>query len=891
MRSGGVAWLVGVVSALAVAVSLTAQQNPPAEAEAAFASILAAAREAFASRDLDRSAAEYQKLLVAARAANSRLWEGRATLGFGRVANEAARYADGRRYALEALAIFESLNAKGDIGAANMTLGVTAETLNDNTLAKMHYERAATAYQEAGNERARLTARFRWLGLVAEDGGGLETFGELQAEAHAAGYTALEADILHSWGDQLYARADYKLALEKLEVAAALFQKTDSLEDLGTTYNSLGRLYRAHGQPAAALEFQLKALAIHQTINEPRQLIQSLNAVAVAFQMLGNDDQARTYFEQALAAAQRTGVGSYVNFVTANLGALLVETDKDVERGRDLLERVVAADDSSGVSTHLTQLASAYLKLGRHRESLAAAGRALELCRAPLECVDARAADARAQLALGHEAAALADETAILAAVEKVHATLAPSDLLKQGFQRFWEEAYSVAIDLHFRRGEFREALEASELGRSRAFLDLLASRELKRPQPDRPEPSLKTNALRSDASASAPTVDDLTAIAVRLRSTLLAYWVGLNKVYVWVLTPDGQVRGASVPMSRAKLDELIKSIAPFTQPRAPSPTGMIATRGEQHIAVSERSHRPWRALYDLLIAPVERELPRANGSRLTIVPYGPLLGVPFAALRDARGRYLIERYTIHSVPAGAVLQYTAGKVRDDSRAGAVLLVGDPARLPRIPGEPPLPRLAGARDEVQAIAHLLPASRTTMLTGSAATELRVVSALSGKTVVHLATHGIIRDGNPLSSFLALGAAGDRSADGQLTIDQIYGLDLDAGLVVLSACRSGGGVITGDGIAGLARAFFYAGTTSVIVSVWDVADQPTNRLLPAFYRHWLNGADKASALRAAQLSLIRSLRAGQIKVRLSAGTFVLPEDPAFWATFVLLGEPD
>ncbi len=78
---------------------------------------------------------------------------------------------------------------------------------------------------------------------------------------------------------------------------------------------------------------------------------------------------------------------------------------------------------------------------------------------------------------------------------------------------------------------------------------------------------------------------------------------------------------------------------------------------------------------------------------------------------------------------------------------------------------------------------------------------------------------------------------------------------------------------------------------MIVSLWDVADQPTNRLLPAFYRHWLKGADKASALRAAQLSLIRGLRAGQVKVTLPAGTFVLPEDPAFWAAFVLLGEPD
>ena len=115
--------------------------------------------------------------------------------------------------------------------------------------------------------------------------------------------------------------------------------------------------------------------------------------------------------------------------------------------------------------------------------------------------------------------------------------------------------------------------------------------------------------------------------------------------------------------------------------------------------------------------------------------------------------------------------------------------------------------------------------------------------------------------------------------------------LDANLVVLSACRSGEGVPNGDGIAALARAFFYAGTSSLIVSLWDIADEPTNRLLPAFYREWLKGTDKARALRAAQLELIAELRAGHGKVATPVGDIVVPEDPAFWAGFVLLGEPD
>src|SRR5262249_5743729 len=204
---------------------------------------------------------------------------------------------------------------------------------------------------------------------------------------------------------------------------------------------------------------------------------------------------------------------------------------------------------------------------------------------------------------------------------------------------------------------------------------------------------------------------------------------------------------------------------------RPAGPRGaLIATRGDMQIAVSPGNRRTWRALYDVLIAPIERDLPRAPGARLTIVPYGPLLQVPFAALRDARGRYLVGRYTIHSVPAAVVLQFTADKVRPAARAGSVLLVGDPAAPPRIPGEPALPRLLGASQEVRAIANLVPAGRATVLAGRAATEPRVRAALAGKTVIHFATHGIVRDANPLASFLALGTTGGGEADGQLTAD-------------------------------------------------------------------------------------------------------------------------
>jgi CHAT domain-containing protein len=313
-------------------------------------------------------------------------------------------------------------------------------------------------------------------------------------------------------------------------------------------------------------------------------------------------------------------------------------------------------------------------------------------------------------------------------------------------------------------------------------------------------------------------------------------------------------------------------------------------TRGGQTIPVVAPTPRAWSELYDILIRPIAKYLP-ATGARLTIVPHGPLLSVPFVALRDTSGRYLIERYAIHSVPASAILRYTEQSRRPGARKGSVLLVADPSDPPKIPGEPPLPALPGADTEVHAIAALWPASKVTLLAHASATEPRVIAATPHVSVLHFATHAVVNDGDPLASFLALGRSADGAATGQLTADKIYGLHLDADLVVLSACRSGEGLARGDGIATLARAFFYAGAPSLIVSLWDVADEPTDRLLPAFYRAWLGGTDKARALRAAQLKLLADLRAGRVTLATPAGPVTLPENPAFWAGFILVGEPD
>jgi CHAT domain-containing protein len=694
----------------------------------------------------------------------------------------------------------------------------------------------------------------------------------------------------------MFAKGEYEQASEKLELAVASASKANDRDQLARIYTSLGRLYRVHAQPQAAIKYQLKALELSETSRSPRVRVQSLNAVGTAYQAAGDLAKARQYYERALAMADETGSAAIIDFLRAQLGGLLVLT-RDAEPARVLLEGVLARGLEQHPATRYSQLSEAYFILRRFDDALGAAKRVLELCSKedPLDCVYGHLRVADAELALGRESDALAEGEIALKTIEELHGKLIATDFLKQEFHHFWEPVYSLAIKLHVRRGEFREALETAELARARGFVDLLASHEIASQKQTVPELAALTarsspTTIRSSTVAEAPSADRLIDIAARLRSTILEYWVGPDATYIWTVAPDGAIHGTRVSVTRTHLEQLVRSTSPLSHDDdSRRMSASIRSRGDNSISLATRTNPAWGELYELLIKPIARGLPHRAGARLTVVAHGPLLHLPFGALRDENDRYLIERYTIHSVPAAAVLDFTTARRHANARKGPMLLVADPAAPSTVAGEPPLPRLPGSAEEARAIARLVPSSNATLLADADATEPRVRDLLASRSVVHFATHAIVRDADPMASFLALGRS--RAGDGRLTAEKIYGMKLDADLVVLSACRSGDGLVTGDGVAALARAFFYAGAPSVVVSVWDVADAPTSRLLPAFYRAWLGGADKASALRAAQLELIRELRAGRVRTSSPIGDITIPEDPAFWAGFELLGEPD
>lgn len=890
-----------------VALGMSADQDPAA----ALQEQLRAAFKHYYRGDLDAAQQQVRRVLISAKEQNQGLIEGECHRVLGQIFNGKAQYPAARVELETALAQFQKLSHRLGIGMTYDELGFSAWGMGDRQQAAAYYRQALGEYGALGKIREQASALFN-LAFVTPERAEAEKLEDQALDlAVEAGDRNLQAKIWQSRGDRAFGQGDFSSAAERLEKAAALLEDGGRKPTLALVLTSLGRLQRAHGHPDRALEFYQRALKIQEEFGDALGMIQSVNMIGAAYQSMGKREQALDYFQRAVAMSRKTGSPGLVSNHLMNVANAYLEMG-EFARAASLLEEQIGAEFNWKPLAY-TNLSSAYTALGRHQSALDMADKAVQLTTDREKLILALRTRAQARQNLKQSDQALADIREALRLVEQIRARLVPSDLMKRGFSEQHQELYASAIELLHQSGRQAEALEAAEQARGRAFLDLLATRQetgfsLQPAREDRAESpaeafpfTLRGGSakvaplafpdveLRSAASTPATSSARIAATAARLGSTLLEYWVDKERTFLWVVQPDGEIHGERIEAGADRLRRLIGGTwaGLFAKSKRgeqePDDEIELPVRGEDMPAFDPNQKQAWRELYRLLVQPVRQYLPMTPGARLTIVPHGPLFHLSFAALLDEKGRYLVESYSLHYAPAAALLEFTANRPRYSPRqAGRVLIVADPA------GAAPLP---GSRREAAAIARLWPAGATTVLMGARAREAEVRPLLEDKTVIHFATHGIVRAERPFDSFLALGGGSkEASGDGRLTAREIYDLNLTANLVTLSACRSGLGKISGDGVTGLTRGFFSAGVPSVIATLWDIADEPTVLLVSEFYRSWRKLDDKSRALRAAQLRLLRALRAGEVKATTPSGTRVLAEHPIFWAGFVLQGEP-
>lgn len=288
-----------------------------------------------------------------------------------------------------------------------------------------------------------------------------------------------------------------------------------------------------------------------------------------------------------------------------------------------------------------------------------------------------------------------------------------------------------------------------------------------------------------------------------------------------------------------------------------------------------------------MFLKPAEGQL--RGKTNVVIAPDSNLWDLPFQALVNRRGRFLIEDASITYAPSLTVLrEMTRRRMRQTHGPATLLAFGNPMsgrptvtraglRL-RDNGLDPLPEGA---EEVKALARLYGAARSKVYVGAEAREDRVTSEAGRTSILHFTTHGTLNNASPMYSYLTM-AEGGPNDDGLLEAWELMQMDLKAELVVLSACETARGRIGGgEGVVGLSWAMFIAGVPSTVVSQWKVESASTRDLMVNFHRSLISsvapkqpGPTKADALRQAALKLMRNPETSH---------------PFYWAGFVLVGD--
>lgn len=751
----------------------------------------------------------------------------------------------------------------------------------------------------------------------------LENWEEALKLSRQAGDRGLEAVLEQNEASLYINQGQYQKAFNLLIHAVSSVPP----EKAGTMRQNLGNLYLDLGDPDKArdnYELSRKAFASQGKRQEEADV---RIAIGRTWQRKGELQAALAEYEEARKLMPKSWGVLY------SIGAARMELEKP-EQALGPLQQALATPGLTPDQRALTQLAlgTLHTKLNHVELATQCLDETIRLAdEIGYTNVMALGFLRRARLRRSQDLLAKAQEDAeaALKIVESARLNVG-GDQLRTEFFAVRRSYYDLLIDLLMRQGSKDQALKISEQARARGLLDLLAEGridvrqgvdpDLRRREEDlafeisqahlelragkaKPE---RAQALRARLGELAKQQDQLDVeiraknkryaevrypvpltrpeIQERVlddRSALLEYALGEDSSTLFVLTREGL---STYPLpSAGKIAEKVQRLrGALEEERFLSRTTYLEL-GSQ--------------LYDELIAPASAAL--AGKTDLLIAPDGALYYVPFEALltepagnrKDQDLPYLVHRYSVAYIPSASVLadlreprQESLPVERKEMVAfapfaapvasrGAARGVAQPPAGPGTDRWDLLP-LPASRREVSEVTGLYPGAALSLV-GAEATEAAARGPLVNSAHrLHFATHAMIDEHSPENSALVLAEGGGE--DGLLRVPEIFNLKLSADLAVLSACQTARGKeVTGEGLVGLSRAFFYAGVPSLVVSLWNVTDNSTPDLMRDFYQDLDRLHDKARALQSAKRAMI------------SRGTY---SHPSYWAPFILVGEP-
>ncbi len=755
----------------------------------------------------------------------------------------------------QSLKMYQDIGDRASAGGSTMMIGRLYSALGQYPQSLDSYQRALPIFKEIGDRLGE--------GIILDNIGtvhmkkgqyakGFEFRQQALAIFREIGNQAHEATTLNNIATEYRVLGQYSQALKLSQQALTITRQVGNRSLEGIILDNIGFIYFNLGQYAKALEVRQQALAIFKNLGARVDEAAVLSNIGMIYSTLRQYPQSLEFYQQALAIFRNVGDNAGEAVALSNIGSVhhdLKQYAQALELYEQALVIVKQLGNKEGESYTLNAIGQTYHDLGQYADASKTLFAAIE---------------AQESLRLGLK------------------------DADKVSIFETQASTYRLLQKALIAQNQTDTALEVAERGRARAFVELLRQRL---------EPK-----LTEQAADTLPNIEQIKQIAKAQNSTLVQYSIiddfkvgdtqrgKESELYIWVIKPTGEIafRQVNLKSLNTSLEDLVLISRDSIGVRDLPIIGLrprSGTKPKQETNITEQL----KQLHKLLIEPIANLLPTDVGSRVVFIPQGSLFLAPFPALQDTDGKYLIEKHTILTAPSIQVLQLTheqRQRLRANSRSplqgNNAIIVGNPT-MPSLPpalGEKPqqLPSLPGAETEANAIAPLL---HTKPFIGNLATKSAIVQLLPKARIIHLATHGLLDDVRGLGSAIAL--APDPSSsykeklgeiNGLLTAEEILDMKLNAELVVLSACNTGRGRITGDGVIGLSRSLISAGVPSIMVSLWSVPDAPTASLMTEFYRNLQQNPDKAQALRTAMLTIMKQ-----------------HPEPKNWAAFTLIGEAE
>ena len=792
--------------------------------------------------EYEKAREHLEKSLVIAKEIGDRNEEATCYTNLGNVHQSVCEYQKAREYHEKSLVINRDIADRYGEATCYTNIGNMHQSVGEYEKAREYHEKSLVINKEIGDRNGEATC-YMSLGNVYQSACAYEKAREYYEKSlvimNEIGSRNGEANCYSNLGVVYVSVGDYEKASHYEEKSLAISRKTGNKRAIAISYLSMGAKLHSLGKYSKANDYNKKAFAIFTDIGERKGVASFyLNQGRVEL-AVGNSSKAKEHYENALAISKETGNRATEVDVYLSLGSFFLAQSK-YDRAEEYIKEALNLSEEigniKGQFHSLNKIAHIRLEEEKIQEAILYFLAGIEKC-------------------------------------EDIRDSLHHNDQFKISFSDRNISSYRAVSMLLCKNGNPTEALYVSELSRARALADLMSAQY----------------SLENKISANPRTWAGLEGIIAK-ESNRTCLYVSYHSeiICLWILKAGRlihfeMIKGNAI-ISREGLSQHlddffnVRSFGVLPVDRCEDRSQPESKTCEEdnnqglRIGVESKANQGPKInlpiCYKLIIAPVASLL---EGPEIIIVPDRDLYQIPFAALTDESGKYLLQTFRFRIVPSLTTLKLINESPADYHCQTGALIVGNPdvgevyfkgtlRNISRSPGTENEARIVGEKLGVEPFL------------GQQATKEAVLQAMKSVALIHIAAHGDAERGEiALAPSFSTPNGIPQEEHYLLTMTDISKIQLRAKLVVLSCCHSARGQTKAEGAVGIARAFLGSGARSVLAALWAL-DESTEQLMTHFYDHLVAGKSAGESLHEA----MKWMRSNGYDVNQ-------------WAPFILIGD--